>query len=127
MNEELQLALKIKQVLNHGAENLNPAAARRLFEARQKALAAHTAPVAGLGLAGFGGFLSDTFMHRGRTFLAGMALCAGVVGTYYWNQFEQAKENEEIDSALLSDELPPEAYLDRGFQAWLEKSSQSSE
>ncbi|MBL8487535.1 MAG: DUF3619 family protein [Rhodocyclaceae bacterium] len=127
MNEELQFALKIRQVLNHGTDNLDPGTARRLFEARQKALAAQAAPVAGLRLAGLGGLLTDTFMHRGRTFLAGMALCAGVVGTYYWNQFEQAKENEEIDSALLTDELPPEAYLDRGFQAWLEKSSRSSE
>jgi hypothetical protein len=49
------------------------------------------------------------------------------VGTYYWNHFEQAAENEEVDSALLSDDLPPAAYLDKGFQAWLERSSPASQ
>lgn len=127
MNQELMFALKIRQALNQGTDQLDPSVARRLFEARQKALDVHSAPVAGMRLAGFGGFLSESFVHRGRAILAGVALCIGVIGTYYWNQFEQAKENEEVDSALLSDELPPEAYLDRGFQAWLEKSSQSSE
>jgi hypothetical protein len=48
------------------------------------------------------------------------------MGTYYWNAFEQVQENEEIDSALLADELPPSAYLDRGFHAWLERTSDSS-
>jgi hypothetical protein len=32
---------------------------------------------------------------------------------------EKAAENEEIDSALLADDLPINAYLDKGFQAWL--------
>ncbi len=127
MNQELLFALKVRQALNHGTDHLDPSMAHRLFDARQKALAAHSAPVVGMRLAGFGGFLTENFVHRGRTILAGAALCIGVIGTYYWNQFEQARENEEVDSALLSDELPPEAYLDRGFQAWLEKSSQPSE
>ena len=55
-----------------------------------------------------------------------LALSLGVVGTYYWNQFEQAAENEEIDSELLSDELPPEIYTDSGFHSWLERSRSSS-
>lgn len=55
-----------------------------------------------------------------------LALSLGVVGTHYWNQFEQAAENEEIDSALLSDELPPEIYTDSGFHSWLEHSRSSS-
>jgi hypothetical protein len=55
-----------------------------------------------------------------------VALSLGIVGTYYWNQFEQAAENEEIDSALLSDELPPEIYTDSGFHSWLEQSRSSS-
>jgi hypothetical protein len=28
---------------------------------------------------------------------------------------------EEIDSLLLTDDLPIDAYLDRGFQNWLKK------
>ena len=74
MNEDLLFALKIRQALNHGADNLNPSMARRLFEARQKALAAHTAPVAGLRMAGLAGMLTEGFVHQGRAILAGAAL-----------------------------------------------------
>lgn len=55
-----------------------------------------------------------------------MALSLGLVGTYYWDKFEQANEFEEIDSALLSEELPPEIYSDTGFHSWLERSKSSS-
>ncbi|MRR49519.1 MAG: DUF3619 family protein [Rhodocyclaceae bacterium] len=123
-NEELQIAYKVRQALNHGVEHLDSATAKRLFEARQQALAHHRGVVGGLQLAGVGPMIAETF-HHGRRLLAVLALALGVVGTYYWNQFEQASENEEIDSALLADDLPPSAYLDRGFQAWLEHSKTS--
>ena len=61
-----------------------------------------------------------------RVVVMAMALSLGLVGTYYWDQFDQANENEEIDSALLSDELPPEIYSDTGFHSWLERSRSSS-
>jgi hypothetical protein len=61
-----------------------------------------------------------------RNLVAIAALLVGATGTYYWNAFEQAREYEEIDSALLADELPPSVYLDRGFQAWLELASSDS-
>ena len=77
-------------------------------------------------MAGIGHTVEVAFLANARNLLAVMALSVGVIGTYYWNAFEQAQENEEIDSALLADELPPSAYLDRGFQAWLERASDSS-
>lgn len=40
---------------------------------------------------------------------------------YTWQQNQRAAELEEIDSQLLTDELPIDAYLDRGFQNWLKK------
>jgi hypothetical protein len=61
-----------------------------------------------------------------RTAFAVAALVIGATGTYYWNAYSQAQEYEEIDSALLADELPPSAYLDKGFHAWLERGSDSS-
>jgi len=35
---------------------------------------------------------------------------------------QQIDEIEELDSALLSDDLPIDAYLDSGFVAWLRDS-----
>ena len=63
---------------------------------------------------------SRTASHK-LGFAAMLALLLGVSMAYVWNGYSQASENEEIDSALLADDLPPSAYLDKGFQAWLEK------
>ena len=70
---------------------------------------------------------------RGRALLALASLVLAKVATVgvplalkqIVDAFEQAREYEEIDSALLTDELPPSAYLDRGFHAWLEHASDS--
>jgi hypothetical protein len=61
-------------------------------------------------------------LSHAKTLLMVLALSVGTIGTYYWNGDEQAHERDEIDSALLTDELPPTAYLDLGFQAWLKPS-----
>lgn len=66
---------------------------------------------------------SDEEKHPLRTLLAMLALLLGVSLAYYWNGFSQASDNAAIDTALLADDLPPNAYLDKGFQAWLEKDS----
>ena len=126
-NEELEFAYKVRQVLNAGEDSLAPKTLARLHGARQKALAHQRVEVRSLSLAGIGNFATESLPAYGRMLVAALALTAGVVGTYYWNHFEQAAENEEVDSALLSDDLPPAAYLDKGFQAWLERSSQSSQ
>lgn len=124
--DEQQFANKISQALNQSTDNLSPGVLARLQAARQEALTHQKTRLAGLSLAGVGHFTSDVLLPQTRKLVALIALAVGVVGTYYWNSFQQAAENEEIDSALLSDELPINAYLDHGFSAWLDHSSQSS-
>jgi hypothetical protein len=125
-NEELKFAHKIRQALNYGAENIDTGTAARLYEARQAALGRQKV-AAEFAFAGGGRFGTQALFGYGRTLIAAFALILGVVSSYYWNHFEQAAENEEVDSALLSDDLPPAAYLDKGFQAWLDNSLQSSQ
>lgn len=125
MNEP-KLTYKIRQTLNRGTDSLDRKTLDRLYQARQKALTHQKVAVGGLSLAGFGQFASETLPAYTRTLIAALSLLVGVILAYYWNNFEQAAENEEIDSALLSDDLPPAAFLDKGFQAWLDRSSQSS-
>ena len=48
-------------------------------------------------------------------------LVGGGAAIYTWQQNQRAAEVEEIDSLLLTDDLPIDAYLDRGFQNWLKK------
>ena len=47
-----------------------------------------------------------------------------MIGIAYWqNGSSPASEMAEIDAGLLSDELPINAYLDKGFDSWLKRSS----
>ncbi|MFA4969057.1 MAG: DUF3619 family protein [Sulfuritalea sp.] len=126
MNGENEFGYKARQILNQGLDGLDREVAGRLHQARQVALDSQRVPVRGFRLAGMGHSVELAFFSSARNLLAVMALTVGATGTYYWNAFEQVQEYEEIDSALLVDELPPSAYLDRGFHAWLERASDSS-
>jgi hypothetical protein len=126
MNEDNEFGYKARQILNQGVDDLDRGVADRLRDVRQIALNCQKVPVTGLSIAGIGRELEFSVLANARSLVAVMALLVGAMGTYYWNAFEQAQEYEEIDSALLADELPPSAYLDRGFQAWLERASDSS-
>lgn len=123
-DEDLRLAWQIRQILDQGTETLDRRVCLRLYAARQAALArvAETP----LQAAGIGGQVIELLPQALRTIMIAAALIAGVVGSWYWNNFQQAEKNEAIDSALLADELPLDAYLDHGFHAWLERQSASS-
>lgn len=126
MNEDTEFGYKARQILNEGIETLDKKVTERLHEARQVALDRQRLPVRGLRIAGIGQDVEFAVSPYVRSLIAVVALSVGAMGSYYWNAFEQAREYEEIDSALLADELPPSAYLDRGFHAWLEHASDSS-
>jgi hypothetical protein len=51
-----------------------------------------------------------------------LLVVGGVLSYQYWQTVQQARDIEETDAAILTSELPIEAYLDRGFQAWLKRS-----
>jgi hypothetical protein len=126
MNEDTEFGYKTRQVLNQGLDTLDKNVTGRLHQARQMALNSQKISVGKLRLAGIGQEMEFSFFPSARNLVAVLALSVGVMGTYYWNAFQQAQEYEEIDSALLADELPPSAYLDRGFHVWLERASDSS-
>ncbi|KAB0630750.1 DUF3619 family protein, partial [Burkholderia territorii] len=46
-------------------------------------------------------------------------LLAGLVGIAYWEDMQRTAELADIDAAMLSDDLPLNAYLDHGFNAYL--------
>lgn len=122
--KEHELGYKVRHVLDSGTSRLPPKVEDRLFEARQKALDGHRVAGSLLSLPGIGHMAADLFMPRMRTLVAAMGLLVGATGVYYWNMVQEAADLEEVDSALLSDELPINAYLDRGFDAWLKTSEQ---
>lgn len=56
-----------------------------------------------------------------RYFLAASLLVCATLGAIYYNISSQTADYDEIDSAILSGELPLNAYLDHGFAAYLDK------
>mgnify|MGYP001792660720 CR=1 FL=1 len=124
MNEP-QFGNKIRQVLDQGIR-LDEKILGRLRLARQNALRRQRVerPVAGFawaeGLVGsFGGFTGFSF----RFVLPMAVLVGGLLAINGWQQTLRIAEAEEIDALLLTDELPIDAYLDKGFEAWLKKRS----
>ena len=124
MNEP-QFGNKVRLLLNQGAQ-LESKTLGRLRAARDNALRQQRVarPVAGLawadGLVGsFGGFAGFSF----RLVLPMAVLVGGLVAINGWQQNQRVAEVEEIDALLLTDDLPLDAYLDKGFEAWLKKRS----
>jgi hypothetical protein len=120
---ETQLPYKVKHYLDLSTETVAPDTAGRLRAARQRALAHMPAHSARLGLAGFGHLSLDAVWPALRSVTALAVLAGAVVGMSYWDSLEQASEYAEVDTALLADDLPINAYLDRGFDQWLKDSS----
>lgn len=118
MNEQ-----QLRQLLNQGI-SLKPEHAERLQRAREQALARQRpepAPLAAwadnvVGEAGWGGVALRILLPLALLIASGAAI-------YNWQQSQRAAELEEIDALLLTDDLPIDAYLDRGFQNWLKKRS----
>jgi Protein of unknown function (DUF3619) len=120
MNED-RYALRVRQALNHGTKDIPVAVARRLEAARHLALTRQKQAEPQLGVAGYNGFLfrfiSDN--HHVRQILAAVALLLGMWISFYLDSVNYVTALEEVDSALLSDEMPPEAFMDNDFFEWL--------
>jgi len=124
MNEQ-QFGNRIRHLLNQGLR-LDATAAQRLQAARLAALERQRPePAPALrwadnvlggwqGLGGWGGLSA-------RVLLTALVLMAATFGIYRWQETQRLAEIVEIDAQLLTDDLPIDAYLDRGFQNWLKK------
>lgn len=117
--DERLFGLKLRNKLNQSAGHVDKNITERLFVARQAALAHATQHARGLSLAGFGS-LSDIWHDAKAPLALSLLLLSLVMGGDYLQSVQRAAELEEIDSALLTDALPISAYLDRGFDTWLD-------
>ena len=122
MNER-QFGNKVRQALNRGLARVDATTAERLRAAREQALARQRAElspamawadnVAGR-VGGWGGL-------AWRVLLPAAMLALILTTGQYWQTSQRDSETEEIDAQLLTDDLPIDAYLDRGFQTWLKQ------
>jgi len=121
MNEP-EFGNKIRHLLNQGAQ-LDPRTAERLRAARELALARRKAePASAFGWAGgvlgrLGGLSGLSLRLLLPVALLGVALTT----IYSLQQNQKVAEYADIDSQLLAGDLPIDAYLDKGFDAWLKQ------
>jgi len=127
MNEQ-ELAKKIVQHLDQGLGHIKQGTLYKLQSARIAALDRYRkAPQPVLGLA-WGGDVAFRLSHsrhfNARNMLALGLVLLSLIGVTYWQLAMQSSDIAEIDASLLASELPINAYLDSGFEAWLKRSSQ---
>jgi hypothetical protein len=125
---EHELARKIVEHLDHGVANLEPGTRERLAAARKVALSRfREVPDTVVGLAWAGQAMArfaDRGLHHTRLLATAAAIAILLAGIAYWQVAGPAASNDaEIDIGLLTDELPLNAYLDKGFDSWLKRSS----
>lgn len=125
-------AKKITTYLDNGAADLKAGTVYRLQLARAEALAHLTDPrraaelrVSGAHAGGGSGTVGGDrgFWARGRIWIGIALIVAAGFGYQQWQAYQQMVDIEETDAAILSSELPIDAYLDRGFQNWLKHAS----
>jgi len=122
MNER-EFGHQIKQQLDRSL-NLEPATRNRLKIAREQALARQrvTEPAfAPAWMNALVGRLSGNPASASFT-VAGAGLILALVALQYSQQTPTVEEIADIDTALLSSELPINAYLDKSFDTWLKRS-----
>ena len=126
---EEQIARGISDLLNNRAQHLKPEQEQRLSAARNAAVN-HLAELqaqyhTGNQIAGHGHILR-WFGHLGQNFeqhrIASAALLVAVMLLTFFavQQFGVNHNLENSDAFLLASDLPPEAYADKGFDAWIE-------
>ena len=122
MNEK-EFAAKLKPWLERSAAQVGELQATRLRAARLRALDAYREPVNVLGLVTLGGGVVEnvrySVLQRGLMWLPLVAL----VATLAMQSANTDADLGEVDAQLLSQELPPDAFLDKDFRTWLGKSS----
>ena len=125
-------AKKITTYLDRGVADLKAGTAYRLQLARAEALARLADPqraaelrVAGANAGGGSGTAGGdrSFWASGRLWLGIVLIAAAGFGYQQWQAYQQLNDIEETDAAILSSDLPIDAYLDRGFQNWLKHAS----
>ena len=127
MNNETEISTKITRYLDTGTAELKAGTAYRLQLAREQALARLGDPrrASDFALAGAGGGTLGGGRHvltDVRVWIGILLIVGGVLFYQYWQASQLVREITDTDAAILTSDLPIEAYVDRGFQNWLKHS-----
>ena len=112
-------------LLSQSTQNLSAGIKDRLHAARMKALSVRKAEKvlvqkpALAGIAGNWNFGSNGMWDTVGWIAPLVVLVFGLIGIAQWQDDSRINDIAEVDAALLSDDVPPDAYADVGFLAFL--------
>jgi len=128
--DDINLAYKIRHALNENLDALPVSTTDRLAAARARALSRKKPDAAGVGthparpgkrpLFDFNALFTGPALACLGVAAPMLALVIGMGGVYQHEQQQRLAAMAEIDAAVLADELPLTAYLDHGFNAYVE-------
>ncbi len=120
--DDINLAYKIRHALNENLEALPASTTDRLAAARAAAMARKKpdAAPARRPLFDFNALFTGPALARLGVAIPMLALVIGMGGVYQYEQQQNVAALADIDAAVLADELPLTAYLDHGFNAYVE-------
>ncbi len=114
-NIDLQ-AKQIAGLLDAHAKRLSMRTLKQLENGRERAVKLHAQQISGVGVNHDGTLSSiSAWAEHHRIVSAGMLLAAIIAGFVVM----QSLNKEPSDAFLLSADLPPEAFADRGFEPFL--------
>lgn len=125
---EARFALRVASRLHERARDVEPDIAERLRVAREQALGrarelrtAERQAAGGVSAAGNSVVLGggSSWWVRIASVAPIVALVVGLMLIDQWQTQSQIEAAAEVDSALLADDLPPDAYSDPGFAEFL--------
>lgn len=106
---------------------LNAVSRRKVANVRAHTAAAVFAQNSGTATLSMGGGRGPGFWGRVASALPLLALVAGLVTIHVVQTDNRLRELAEVDSDLLTDDLPPSAYTDPGFIEFLKNGLQAQD
>jgi hypothetical protein len=121
--QQAAIGQRAHAALEAASASLPPDITFRLGQSRARALALHAPRRAALPFLQYAGMpgIGSRWFHDVIAPVFGIVLLALVATTA--SQYAAAESHNELielDSTLLADDLPIDAYLDRGFGAWID-------
>ena len=124
IDREDELGRRFAHALNAGLKDIDQHALERLRMARENALSKQRLqPAWAIAVATDGSKIGVLRYFNPRYILPIAALILAVAGMIYWQNTQQNDEVTDIDTKLLSGDLPIDAYLDKGLDSWLKRTS----
>ena len=120
-----QFGLTAAALLRQGSQSLPAGIKDRLYAARLKALSVKKPEKVRIqqhvltGSTGNWSSGSRSFWDNVGWVAPLVVLVFGLVGIAQWQQDSRINDIAELDAALLTDDVPPDAYADSGFMGFL--------